>query len=156
MFMEFRAVAELCEKITATTKRNLMIDIVADFINKLDEDEVEPAVSMVLGRSFPRWDQRELDVSWATLVNVIKRLTEVDWQKFSRIFKDEGDVGSTVEITFQTSKIRKQVTLFEKPLTILEVRRILEAIAESSGQGSREKKERLILAPLKQNTSLRS
>ncbi len=142
--MEFRAVAELCEKITATTKRNLMIDIVADFINKLDEDEVEPAVSMVLGRSFPRWDQRELDVSWATLVNVIKRLTEVDWQQFSRIFKDEGDVGSTVEIIFQTSKIRKQVTLFEKPLTILEVRRILEAIAESSGQGSREKKERLI------------
>jgi len=144
--MEFQALAELCEELAATTKRNLMIDTVADFIKRLDKSEVEPAVSMILGRSFPRWDQRELEVSWATLVNVIKRLTHADSQKFSRTFKDEGegDVGSTVQIIFQASKVRKQATLFEKPLTILEVRRTLEAIAESSGQGSRERKERLI------------
>jgi len=144
MFMEFRALAELCEKIAATTKRNLMIDMAADFIKKLDEHEVEPAVSMILGRSFPRWDKRELDVSWATLADVIKRLTEVDWHWFSNVFKEEGDLGSTVQIVFQTSRIRKQATLFEKPLTVLEVRRVLEAMAESSGQGSRERKERLI------------
>lgn len=144
--MEFRALAELCEKLAATTKRNLMIDTVAEFIERLDEDEVEPAVSMIVGRSFPRWDQRELDVSWATLVNVIKRLTEVGWRRFSSIFRSEGesDVGSTVQIVFQKRKIRRQATLFEKPLTILEVRRILEAIAEASGQGSRERKERLV------------
>ncbi|MFQ6095426.1 MAG: hypothetical protein ACE5NN_04720, partial [Candidatus Bathyarchaeia archaeon] len=142
--MEFRALAELCQRLEATTKRNLMIRMVADFIRQLDEDEVEPAVSMVLGRSFPKWDQKKLDVSWATLVTVIRRLTEVDWKRFSSIFKDQGDIGSTVEIIFRTNKIRRQTTLLEKSLTILEVRRILRAIAEASGQGSRDRKERLI------------
>jgi DNA ligase-1 len=142
--MEFRALAELCERLEATTKRNLMINMAADFVRQLNEDEAEPAISMILGRSFPRWDQRNLDVSWSTLVTVIRRLTGVDWKSFSSILKDQGDIGSTVQIIFQTSKIRKQMTLLENPLTILEVRRILEAIAETSGQGSRDRKERLV------------
>ncbi|MFB0503409.1 MAG: ATP-dependent DNA ligase [Candidatus Bathyarchaeia archaeon] len=144
--MEFRALAELCERLEATTKRNLMIAMAADFLRQLNQDEVEPAISMILGRSFPKWDQRNLDVSWSTLVTVIRRLTGVDWKSFSSILKDQGDIGSTVEIVFQTNRIRKQTTLLDKPLTILEVRRMLEAMAETSGQGSRERKERLIEA----------
>ena len=142
--MEFRALAELCERLEATTKRNLMINMAADFVRQLNEDEAEPAISMILGRSFPRWDQRNLDVSWSTLVTVIRKLTGVDWKSFSSILKDQGDIGSTVQIIFHTSKIRKQMTLLENPLTILEVRRILGAIAETSGQGSRDRKERLV------------
>ncbi|MBS7654310.1 ATP-dependent DNA ligase, partial [Candidatus Bathyarchaeota archaeon] len=45
-------------------------------------------------------------------------------------------------------------TLLEKPLTILEVRRIFELIAESKGQGSRERKERLIESLLSRATPL--
>jgi len=142
--MEFRALAELCERLEGTTKRNLMIAMAADFLGQLNEDEVEPAISMILGRSFPKWDQRNLDVSWSTLVTVIRKLTGIDWKSFSSILKDQGDIGSTVEIVFQTSKIRKQTTLLDKPLTILEVRRILETMAETSGQGSKERKERLV------------
>ena len=63
----FKALAELCEKLEATNKRLLMISLVADFLRRLDNDEVEPAVSMILGRAFPKWSQRTLDVSWATL-----------------------------------------------------------------------------------------
>ncbi len=144
--MEFRALAELCERLEAITKRNLMIAMAADFLRQLNEDEVEPAISMILGRSFPKWDQRNLDVSWSTLVTVIRRLTGIDWKSFSSILKDQGDIGSTVAMVFQTNKIRKQTTLLDKPLTILEVRRILETMAETSGQGSRERKERLIEA----------
>jgi len=142
--MEFRALAELCERLEGTTKRNLMIAMAADFLRQLNQDEVEPAISMILGRSFPKWDQRNLDASWSTLVTVIRRLTGVDWKIFSSILKERGDIGSTVEIVFQTNKIHKQTTLLDKPLTILEVRRILETMAETSGQGSRERKERLV------------
>jgi len=154
--MSFSAIADLCEKVAATTKRSLMINIVAEFIKELGEDELEPAVSMILGCSFPRGDQRELDVSWATLMNVINRLVRVDWQKFSKVFKGEGegDVGTAIQIILETSKVRRQATLFEKPLAILEVRRIFEAIAESSGQGSREKKERLVETLLGRSTPL--
>ena len=142
--MEFRVLSELCERLSSTTKRNVKVEMAAEFLKRLDSEEVEPAVSMILGRAFPRWDPRTLDISWATLSNVIKRLTDVDWRRFSKVFRDTGDLGSTVKSIFESSKVGRQAVLFERPLSILEVRRILEAIAEASGQGSRERKDRLV------------
>ena len=154
METEFRALAELCEKLEATSKRTLMVSLVAEFLKRLHADEVEPATSMILGRPFPKWDQRTLEVSWATLSGLIKRLTNVDWKNFTDAFSKTGDIGAATKIVFEASKIQRQATLFEKPLTILEVRRSLEAIAETSGYGSREKKERLLETLLGEATPL--
>jgi len=142
--MEFRVLSELCERLSSTRKRNVKVEMAAEFLKRLNSQEVEPAVSMILGRPFPRWDQRTLDISWATLSNIIKRLTDVDWRTFSKVFRETGDIGSTIKTIFEKSKVRRQRVLFEKPLTILEVRRVFEAIAEASGQGSRERKDRLV------------
>jgi len=144
MQTEFRALAELCEKLETTSKRTLMVNFVAEFLKRLHENEVEPAASMILGRPFPKWDQRALEVSWATLNGLIKRLTNVTWKNFTDAFSKTGDIGAATKIVFEASRIRKQATLFEKSLTILEVRRSLEAIAEIGGYGSRTKKERLL------------
>jgi len=53
-----------------------------------------------------------------------------------------------MKTVFGESKVKRQATLFERTLTIIEVRRSLEAIAETTGYGSRERKERLIEALL--------
>ncbi len=148
MKTSFRELAEICEKIESTTKRNLMVSIVSEFLQKLSLEEVEPAVSMILGRAFPKWDQRTLEVSWATLTSVIRKLTDIDWRMFIEAFNRTGDVGDATRIVLEKSRVKKQATLFEKTLTILEVRRNFEAIAEASGPGSREKKERLLEALL--------
>ncbi|NWG10395.1 ATP-dependent DNA ligase [Candidatus Bathyarchaeota archaeon] len=144
----FKALAELCEKLEATRKRLLMIDMVADFLKNLDSQEVEPAVSMILGRAFPKWSQQTLEVSWTTLSEIIKRITGIEWKVFSEAFGETGDVGSAIKTVFERSKVRRQATLFERTLTVAEVRRSLEAIAETTGFGSREKKDRLIEALL--------
>jgi DNA ligase-1 len=144
----FRALAELCEKLEATRKRLLMIDLAADFLRSLDVQEMEPAVSMILGRPFPKWSPKTLDVSWATVSEIIRRITEVEWNVFMDVFRKTGDVGSATKIVFEASKPQRQASLFERALTIGEVRHSLEAIAETIGYGSREKKERLIEALL--------
>ncbi|KPV63465.1 MAG: DNA ligase [Candidatus Bathyarchaeota archaeon BA2] len=154
METEFRALAELCEKLEATSKRTLMVSLVAEFLKHLRDDEVEPAISMILGRAFPRWDQRTLEVSWATMSGSIKRLTNVDWKDFTKAFSKTGDIGAATKIMFESSRIQRQATLFEKPVTILEARRSLEAIAETSGYGSRERKECLIETLLGEVTPL--
>jgi len=154
MQTEFRTLAELCEKLETTSKRTLMVSLVAEFLKRLHPDEVEPATSMILGRPFPKWNQRTLEVSWATLSDLIKRLTKVDWKSFTDAFSKTGDIGAATKIVFEASKIQKQATLFEKPLTIIEVRRNLEAIAETSGYGSRERKERLLETLLGEATPL--
>ena len=144
----FRALAELCEKLEATRKRLLMIDLTADFLRKLDVQETEPAVSMILGRPFSKWSPQTLDVSWATVSEIIRRITEVEWNVFTDAFRKTGDVGSATKMVFEASKPKRQASLFERALTIGEVRQSLEAIAETTGSGSREKKERLIEALL--------
>jgi len=154
MQTEFRALAELCEKLETTSKRTLMVSLVAEFLKRLHTDEVEPAASMILGRPFPKWDQRTLEVSWATLSGLITRLTKADWKSFTSAFGKTGDMGAATKIVFEASKIQRQATLFEKPLTILEVRRSLEAIAETGGYGSRARKERLLQTLLGEATPL--
>ena len=142
---EFSVLADLCEKLEATKKRLQMTELAAGFLKVLSDDEVEPATSMILGRSFPKWDQRVLEISWTTLSGIIKRLTNIDWKDFRDAFNQTGDIGGATRIVFEkTGKMQKQATLFEKPLTILEVRHSLETIAETTGYGSREKKERML------------
>lgn len=154
MQTEFRDFAGLCEKLEATSKRTIMVNLVADLLKQLNVDEMEPAISMILGRAFPKWDQRTLEVSWATLSGVIKRLANINRTTFSEAFSKTGDVGAATKIVFETTKIRKQATLVEKSITILEVRRNLEAIAETTGYGSRERKERLLETLLSTATPL--
>jgi DNA ligase-1 len=109
---------------------------------------------MILGRPFPRWDQRTLEVSWATLSEIMRRITAVDWKTFGEAFSKTGDVGEAAKIVFGKSKGRRQTALFEKSLTIVEVRRNFERIAETSGSGSRDRKERLVETLLSQASPL--
>jgi DNA ligase-1 len=131
-----------------------MTDLVASFLRSLQPDEVEPTVSMILGRPFPKWDQRVLEVSWATLNTLIKRVTNATDGDFQRAFSQSGDIGSATKTIFEAGKIRCQATLVEKPLSILEVRRTFELIAETSGHRSRERRERLVGALLGQASPL--
>ncbi|TET65028.1 ATP-dependent DNA ligase [Candidatus Bathyarchaeota archaeon] len=148
MSTSFEALSELCEKLESTSKRLLMTSLVSEFLRNLESEEVEPAVSMIIGRSFPKWSQRALNVSWATLGRIIKRITKADWKVFIEAFGETGDVGSATKVLFECSKIHKQLSLFDRKLTIMEVRHSFEVIAETAGSRSREKKERLIEALL--------
>ncbi|MCP8306763.1 MAG: ATP-dependent DNA ligase [archaeon] len=144
----FKSLAELCERLEATKKRLLMISLVADFLKDLEVEEVEAAVSMILGRPFPKWSHQKLDVNWATLREIIKRITKANWKVFMEVFRKTGDIGSATKILFESSKVGKQSTLFERRMTIIEVRHSLETIAKTTGPGSRDKKGRLIEALL--------
>jgi DNA ligase 1 len=151
---EFRVLAELGEKLEKTTSRTLMVDLVADFLRSLSSAEIEPATSMILGRSLPKGDSKTLKVSWATVSGIVKRLVNVDWKSFTKAFGRTGDLGATIKSIFESNTIKRQATLVQNPLTILEVRRTLQAIAETSGAGSRERKERLLETLLGSATSL--
>jgi DNA ligase-1 len=146
----FKSLAELLEKVEATKKRLEIISLTADFLSRLDVGEVEPAVSMILGRAFPKWSQKTLDVSWMTLSGVLQQVTGADWDVFREAFTGTGDVGAAVKAVFEKTNLKKQSLLLEKPLTITEVRRLLQSIAGTAGSGSREKKERLMAALLSQ------
>jgi DNA ligase-1 len=154
MLTLFKSLAELLEKVEATKKRLEIIGMTGDFLRRLEASEVEPAVSMVLGRAFPKWSQKTLDVSWATLSGILQRTAGVDWDVFREAFTSTGDIGAATKAVFEKTNVKKQALLLDKPLSIIEVRRLLESIAGTEGSGSREKKERLITTLLSQASPL--
>ena len=140
----FRSLAELCEKLESTKKRTEMVNWVAEFLRRLSLEEVQPASSMLMGRSFPVWDQRALDVSWATISSIILEIADADDEKLAHAFSKTGDVGDATKLIFEGGTRRKQATLIQQHLSILEVHNTFEAIAETAGARSREKKKRLL------------
>lgn len=146
----FISLAEFLEKVESTRKRLEIVSITADFLMDLEPEEVEPAVSMVLGRAFPKWSQKTLEVNWKTLSGVLQRAVGVDLSVFHEAFASTGDIDDAVKAVFKKNYMKKQAVLLEKKLTISDVKRLLQVIAETGGTGSRGKKERLISALLSQ------
>ncbi len=144
----FKSLSELLEKIEATTKRLEIVDLTANYLKTLASDEIETAANMMIGRAFPKHSQKTLDVSWSTLTRVLDRVSQFEWDNFREAMAYTGDIGSATKAVLEQSKAKRQTQLTQKPLTITEVRRALEAIAQASGVGSRTKKERLITQPL--------
>jgi len=148
----FKSLAETLENVEATKKRTENVRIVSGFLKTLEAEELEPAVSMILGGAFPKWSQKTLDLSWTTLNTVLRRITQVDWSIFTEAFSSTGDIGSATKTLFEKTQVKKQTQLIQKQLTITEIRSTLEAIASTSGSGSKQRKERLTEALFSQAT----
>jgi DNA ligase-1 len=148
----FKFLSELLEKVETTKKRLEIIDLTANYLKTLGPEEIEPATNMMVGRAFPNYSQKSLDVNWSTLTRVLERISEFDWNLFRQAMASTGDIGSATKAVLEQTKAKKQTQLTQKSLTVMEVRRALEAIAQTSGSGSRTKKERLITSLLSQAT----
>jgi DNA ligase-1 len=146
----FKSLAELLEKVEATKKRLEIIAQTANYLKTLSAEEVEPAVNMMVGRAFPKFSQKTLDVSWSTLSRIFERISEFNWNLFREAMAKSGDIGSATKTVLEQTKAKKQTQLTEKSLTINEVKRVFDAIAQTQGSRSRNKKERLITTLLSQ------
>jgi DNA ligase-1 len=148
----FKSLSELLEKVEATRKRLEIIDLTANFLRTLSPEEVEAATNMMVGRAFPKYSQKTLDVSWSTLTSVLERISEFDWSLFRQAMASTGDIGSATKMVLEQAKTKKQTQLTQRSLTITEVRRALEAIAQTAGARARTRKERLVTTLLSQAT----
>ncbi|MGD0644509.1 MAG: ATP-dependent DNA ligase [Candidatus Bathyarchaeia archaeon] len=146
----FKSLSELLERIEATKKRLEITDLTASYLKILTSEEIQPATNMMVGRAFPKYSQRSLDVNWSTLTRILQQISQFDWNIFREAMTSTGDIGSATKVVLEKSKAKKQTQLTQKSLTILEVGRALEAIAQTSGSRSRTKKERLITILLSQ------
>jgi len=150
----YRYLAELCEGIESTTKRLVIVDLVAQFLKKLSIEEVAPSIRMIVGEAFPEWSGQTLDVSWRTIQKVIRSITKASDEEMLSAFSEKGDLGDMAKILMLRKDVSKQATLLPKPLTILEVYRSFQSISEAKGSGSKKKKENLVLSLLSRSEPL--
>jgi DNA ligase 1 len=146
----FLSLSLLLEMVESTKKRLQIIEETANYLQTLSAEELEPAVNIMVGRAFPKYSQKTLDVSWATLQYILEQIAVFDWAQFRVAMAKTGDIGSATKTVLEQSKGKHQLQLTQTPLTILEVRRTLNTIAQTQGTGSRTKKERQLTALLSQ------
>ncbi len=141
--MEFKKLAELMERLEKISAKIPKINLIADFLKKLEEEEVEKAVLLMSGRFCHEWERKELDVSWNTLVKVWEELG-INTERLIELYKKTGDPGDALKKILEEGKISRQMTLlFQKP-TIRFIYETLNKIAEIFGEGSRDKKKAIL------------
>lgn len=150
----YKDLAELCEEIESTTKRLVIIELIAQFLNKIFPEEVAPSIRMIVGKTFPEWSPQTLDLSWRTTIKVIKNITKASDQQMLQAFSEKGDLGDMAQLLMLKKDLSKQTTLLSKPLTILEVYNSYQSISEIKGGGSKKKKENILLSLLSRASPL--
>lgn len=105
--MTFAEFCALCRDLEATRSRLAKTASTAEFLRRLEPGEVPSAVAFLTGRAFPASDPRTLEVSWATLSEVLET------------------VGAAPAVP---------------SLSLLDVARSFDEVAEAAGPGSRRAK----------------
>jgi DNA ligase-1 len=73
----FLELANLCRKLEETTKRKEKTRLISSFLRKLREEEIAPAVHLLVGTVFPEWDQKVLEIGGRTVWKIIDRSKQV-------------------------------------------------------------------------------
>lgn len=69
----FSELADLARELESTTSKTVKTKLLTDFLKSLENEEVSPAVLLLLGKIFPDFDSRSLKVGWKTVKSVLGR-----------------------------------------------------------------------------------
>ncbi|TLZ93850.1 MAG: DNA ligase, partial [Methanobacteriota archaeon] len=139
--MQFAKVVEVYDKIEATTKRLEMTDLLMRLLRLTPLEDLDKVVYLTQGRIHPDYMGIELGLAEKMVLRVLMHATGLDESKVNRMWKDQGDLGLVAEDAISG---RRQKPLESTPLTVAKVYENLDAIARESGEGSQERKVRLL------------
>jgi len=115
---KFLELAKICDNLTQTPKTLKKIEIVSNFLKKIDIKEISPAIFLILGTTFSETDPRTLDINWKSLDFIVKA------KKQKTLFQEPLTINSVyrifskiAEISGRGSKRKKKdllITLFSQ------------------------------------------
>ncbi len=124
-----RKLAEICEAISATTKKLQKTTIVADYFQSCTTDEAAASSVFLSGRAFPAWEETTLQVGGSLLWRVMAELSGKDEADLTAAYRKHGDLGSVAgEVLSQRS---------EQGLNLLEVVDSFRKIAAARGPAAK-------------------
>ncbi len=138
MKTKFSQLAEVFGRLEKTSSSLALIDILADFFPKISPEEAKISAYLLRGELSPSYEGLEIGLADKMAARAISRSENVGLEKINSLFKKTGDLGLTFEKLYET-KFRKSAGL-----TIEEVFKRLVEIAKTSGEGSQEKKLKLL------------
>jgi len=139
--MQFARVVDVYEKIEATTKRLEMTELLVGLLRDTPKDDLDKVVYLTRGRIHPDYAGIELGLAEKMVMRVLAHATGLDDARVTGLWKERGDLGLVAQ---EAISARRQKPLESNPLTVSKVYQHLDAIARESGEGSQERKVRLL------------
>ncbi len=100
-----RDFAELCEKISRTTKKLEKTRLVAEFIKTRPVDEAAHAAVFLSGRAFPAYEETVLSVGGALLSRLLQEVTGATGHQLTLAYRRHGDLGSAAFDLYNEKRI---------------------------------------------------
>ena len=141
---DFIYLAEVLDSITSTSKRTEKVALAAEFLRKVDVDEISRTALFLIGKVFAESDQRTLNISWKGFLNALKKVVDIDDKALSEAY--EGDIGETVAKVIESTEESRQSALFSEALSIASVAQTLDRIAAVQGKGSVKERQSLLIS----------
>ena len=139
--MLYSELVQLYKQLESTTKRLQKTNFIAEFLKKIDDEELPETMLLIQGRAFPIWDERTIGIAGKILAKAVELSTGFSSEKVEQSWKETGDLGDAAA---KCTAVKKQATLFSQPLTIIKVLENLQKTASLEGDGTVDRKIQLI------------
>ncbi len=145
--MKFRELAKILDALERTSSRLQMIAILKGLFLKTPPEVIDKVALIITGKLYPEFREKDLGIGEKLTMRAISEAYNVPLSVVESLYKKLGDLGRVAE---ELCKRRKRqassfiIDVIEEPLTVDEVRKTLDKIADISGEGAIEKKIRLL------------
>ncbi len=147
--MRYLELAELYQKLEKTSKRLEKTHLISVFLKEIPNEELSRICLLLQGRLFLAASEEKIGVASKLILKAINVATGVEQTKIEKEWKKTGDLGVTIE---ELCGKKRQQTLASSVLTVKKVFENLQKLAEMEGEGTVDKKVKLIAELLSQAT----
>jgi len=103
--------AHLCESIAATSKKNEMVSLVANYLRIIRVDESALAALYLCGRVFPRREERVLSIGFSILLRAVAKIAKKNPAELAPTLRHHGDLGAGAEEILRHHAVRSSFSL---------------------------------------------
>lgn len=146
--MKFTKLIEYFENLEKTSSRLALIEILSELFKETPEEEVKKITYLIQGRLAPFFTPIEIGMAEKTVAQSIANAYGATREEVIKTFNKLGDMGKAAEYFSEKSKTKPS------NITVDEVFRILEEIANTKGEGTVDKRQTLLSDLLKRTDPL--
>ena len=139
--MQYSKLVLVYLELEKTTKKLEKAEIISNFLKGVNKEEIKDVIHLLQGKIFPDYDQRKIGMSSRLILKVIAMSTGISMENVEKTWKSIGDLGIVAQ---ELLKKRKQTTLLKEELTIRKVVQNIEKLSLFEGEGTVDKKVKLI------------
>ena len=146
--MRFKDLCECYFSLENTQKKLEMVDILANTLSKSDGSEIGKIALLTLGKLYPDFVGIELMLAEKMAIKALALATGKSEKNILRFLEEIGDLGKTAHKILDNKSQSTLLAFTNQKETeeydVVDVWKILDTISQTSGEGSADKKIRIL------------